>query len=110
MVYQAHIAGGLALLALVAGTWLLVRVCHQEVCCRWFVKVVGIFVITLSLLMLACNAWHSFLFWKMGADKMPWMGAHGPRMMEGMDPGHMQKMMKECPMMKMMMQQGEEKE
>jgi hypothetical protein len=90
MVYQAHIAGGMALLALVAGTWLTVRVCHEEICCRWFAKAVGIFVITLSLLMLACNAYHSFLYWKMGADKMPgmgmgaWTGMHGPRMMGGM--------------------------
>lgn len=105
---------GLSLLSLVAGTFLLVKTCKEEMCCRWFPKLVAYVVIVISILMLlSCGYWKIMKLSHHGWDYGKWgRGMHKGMMMKGMSPEKMQEMMKNCPMMQMMkgMEQGEEEE
>ena len=71
-----HIAVALSLIALVMGTYLVVRVAKEEVCCKGFAKIVGIATIVLSILVIICSAYHSVGCWK-GKCMRPGMGAGG---------------------------------
>ncbi len=107
----------LSLLSLVAGTFLLVRTCKEEMCCRWFPKVVAYVVIVISIIMLICSGyWRIVKISHYGWGSAKWgmtrggrgmMGGMGMmKGMKGMSPEMMEEMMKRCPMMQMM--QGEE--
>lgn len=96
----------LAMLSLVAGMFLLMKACKEDVCCKAFHKIVAYVVIVLSMLIVIC-----------GVYKTVWKYSHhgfgpGREMMGGkeMKPEMMMEMMKNCPMMKMMEKMQEEKE
>lgn len=113
MIFMANAALALTLIALVAGTILLVRVSKEEVCCKKFTKIVGIFVIVASLLLLICTVYHRVLGWSKGScdmhDKMGASGMmmHGKEMMNMMDNEARSKFMKDYPRMRMMMESKE---
>ena len=93
MMSPAFIAAGVALLALVAGTFLLNSACCQEVCCKGFSRVVGWFTIVLSLIILGFTAYHVVGSCHHCGSRMgPGMWGHGGGMMEPMAPEEMQKM------------------
>lgn len=114
MLFMIHVSLALSLIALVAGTMLVVREGKDDACCcKGFAKVVGIIVVILSLLMSICIGYHSFKYWKDPSCMMGkgGMGMMHNKMMKMMDPEMREKMMKEYPMMKKMMgEQGEDKE
>lgn len=108
MVFCANAAMALALLALAAGTMLMLFAAKQEVCCKGFGKVIGIIIVVISLLLILCNGYHKFAYWKAGEMGCPMMKGGGGmgmmhrKMMEKMSPDEREKMMK-------MMKEGEEK-
>lgn len=122
MIFMANAAFALELIALVAGTIVLVRVSKEEVCCKKFTKIVGIFVIVASLLLMICTVYHRVLSCSKGScdmhDKTGMSGMmsepkrmdmmmHGKEMMNMMDNEARSKFMKDYPRMKMMMESKE---
>ncbi len=113
MAILAFMKGGLliavAMLSLVAGTWLAVRSCKGDVCCTLFPKIVGYAVVVVSILLILCGA-NRVLFgpayhhWKDGRGGY---GMRGPKgmMFEKMSAEERAKMMKDHPMMKGMMEE-----
>ena len=95
----------LSLLSLVAGTFLLVKTCKEEMCCRWFPKIVAYVVIVISIVLLVCAG-----YWKIaGWSHHGWGYGHGKHMkMKDMTPEQMQDMMKKCPMMQKMQEEATE--
>lgn len=95
MMFLADTAFAVELLALVAGTFLLVRISGQEVCCKTFGKVVAYFTIVASILAMLCTFYYTARYWEDGHFKTP----HTMMRMQGMD-------MMDCPMMQDMMKKG----
>jgi hypothetical protein len=96
----------LSMLSLVAGTFLLVKTCKEEMCCRWFPKIVAYVVIVISVLMILCGGYWRIVKW----GHHGWGYGRGKAMMKGMSPEQMKVMMKDCPMMKMMQEKGGEED
>lgn len=115
MAILAFMKGGMliavAMLSLVAGTWLAVRSCKGDVCCTLFPKIVGYAVVIISILLILCGA-NRVLFgpayhhWKDGRGGYGMMGPKGMMMFEHMSPEERAKMMKDHPMMKGMKDEG----
>jgi len=98
-----------SMLSLVAGMFLLMKACREEVCCKSFHKVVAYAVIVISMLLILCGGYRSITgYSRHPLRPRPMMG----RMMggKGMNPEMMMEMMKDCPMMRMMGQMRETKE
>lgn len=109
MMFQADAAFATELVALVAGTFLLVWAGRKEdVCCKGFAKVVAYFTIVAAIFALLCTSYYTMRYWEDGYFRSPGaMGAmHGMPGMGMMGRG----MMKDCPMMKEMMRQKMEAE
>lgn len=105
---EAGIMIAVSLLSLVAGSFLLMKVCKEDVCCKLFYKIVGYAVVIISILLIICGGyWKIVKFthhgWGRGMGGMEMMGG------KGMKPEMMKEMMKNCPMMKMMEEMQEMK-
>lgn len=99
MVFCADAAMALALLALAAGTWLLLSAAKEGVCCNRFAKVIGIIIVAISLFLILCTGYHKFIYWKSGEmgcsmTKGGGMGMMHRKMMDMMNPGEHERMMK----------------
>jgi hypothetical protein len=102
MVFKFHTAFALGLLAMVAGTYLLIKARAEGTGGKVFAKILGWFVIVTAFLGLVCSTSYSIKYWKAGRYCPSKMGKHGMHKM------HMMKHMKECPLMKKMMEEKEE--
>ncbi|MBN1282272.1 MAG: hypothetical protein JXA24_00685 [Proteobacteria bacterium] len=97
---MAYAYGGgtiaLSMLSLVAGMFLLMKACGEEVCCRSFHKVVAYAVIVISMILIVCGGFARLTMCvRHGWGHCLGMSHRGDMMMEGMRPGMM-------PMMPMM--------
>ncbi len=105
---EAGMLIAVSMLSLVAGSFLLMKVCKEEVCCKLFYKIVGYAVVIISILLIICGG-----YWKIAKiGHRGWDRGMGPMEMmggKGMNPEQMKEMMKNCPMMKMMEQMQEKK-
>jgi len=98
MIFKFHIAFALGLIAMVAGTYLLIKAREEGTACKAFAKVIGWFVIITAFLGLVCSTYYSVSYMKAGYYCPSKMGWHRKG-----------KMMPHRPMMKEMMEeQGEE--
>ncbi|MCB1215530.1 MAG: hypothetical protein KDK66_08655 [Deltaproteobacteria bacterium] len=89
MVFKADTALAVELLALVAGTALLVWSGKEGLAYKGFAKVVAYFTIILSFLALLCTAYHSVRYWEDGYFRTPYhQGRMGPRGMKGLRSGY----------------------
>ena len=66
MIFKAHTAFALGLIALVAGTYLLARAGKEDMCCKAFAKIIGTVVVILSILSVLCTAFYSFRYLEEG--------------------------------------------
>jgi len=66
MVFGANTAFATSLIALAAGTALLLWASQSEACCKGFGKVVGYFVVVASILSLLCVSYNSLKRWDDG--------------------------------------------
>lgn len=79
------------LIALVMGAKLLMKACKEEVCCKLFYKIIGYFVVIVSMILILCTAFQGYkMMDRKGEGSM--MGMHHKMMM---DPAMHEKMMKE---------------
>ncbi|MBT3181786.1 MAG: hypothetical protein HN337_04660 [Deltaproteobacteria bacterium] len=106
MMFKANASMALELISLVAGTWLAIKAWSGEFCCKKFAKVVSVFVIVLSILLIICSASFKIGYMIKGGHYKHGKG-HMGKMMHKMDPEMRDKMMTECPMMKKMQEKGE---
>lgn len=108
------IAGGgsstiaVSMLSLVAGTFLLMKTCKEEMCCRWFPKIVAYVVIVISILLMICGGYWKVTKW--GRHGRGYAHGRGFGMMKGVTEEQRQAMMKDCPMMKEMREKAEVEE
>lgn len=107
-----HEGGGLviavSMLSLVGGMFLLMKTCcKEELCCKSFYKIVAYAVVVISMLMIIGSGAKSI--WRM-SHHGGWKYEMGMMDGKGMKPEMMQKMMKNCPMMKMMQEMQNETE
>lgn len=102
MVFKFHTAFALGLIALVAGTYLLMRIDKEDVCCKVFAKIVGYVVVILSILGMICSTYYSAMYWKAGhyCPSMMHGGKYGMHKM--LHRGERRHMMKKSPPMKKM--------
>ena len=66
MIFNAHTAFALGLIALVAGTYLLARGGKEDMCCKAFAKIIGTVVVILSILCVLCTGFYSFRYLEEG--------------------------------------------
>lgn len=64
--FMADAAFALELLALVAGTYLLITACKDGVPCKAFVKFISYFVIVASILVMLCTSFYTVSYWMHG--------------------------------------------
>lgn len=107
MMFQADTAFAVELLALVAGTALLIFAGRENVCCKAFAKIVGYFTIVAAILAMLCTFYYTVRYWEEGHFSHPYsattihphqglgMGQKGMMM----HPAMMKEMMQNCPMM-----------
>lgn len=100
---KVHYTLALGIIALVSSTFLMMKTCSTEFCCKKFAKVVSVVAIVLSILIIVCtigNGIRAIASGKhmYGSHKKGWHG-------KMMQPEMMEKMKKDCPMMKMMMEE-----
>ena len=95
-----------SMLALVSGMFLLMKTCKEEMCCKLFYKIVAYVVVIISMLLIIDGGYR--MVWRI-SHHAKW--AHEMEMMggKGMNPEMMKEMMKNCPMMKEMQEESEEK-
>lgn len=91
MVFQMDMAFALELIALVAGTWLLIWSAGQSVH-QQCAKMIAYAVMVLSVLSMLCTSYYSYKYWKAGEFKP--RGKHKMMMMQDQNgmPQHMQHM------------------
>lgn len=65
-----HIALSLELIALVAGTWLLVSSKHRPEGCSWLGKIIGFIVMIIALIMTICSIVCAVSMWHHGYGHM----------------------------------------
>lgn len=94
MMFESHIAYGVALLALVAAAALLGFSARTESCCKSLMKVIAYLVLVLGGLNLLCTTYYTFKYWQGGYFKTPY-GQHCSMMdrQGDMMSGDMMKMM-----------------
>lgn len=78
--FYSHMAVALQLLALVAGVYLLSRACSPDFACQKLGKIVGGFVVIVSILSMLCVGYLSYRRYSMEKQmmRMPKMWQHPP--------------------------------
>ncbi|MCP5468544.1 MAG: hypothetical protein H7A32_04670 [Deltaproteobacteria bacterium] len=101
MMFQADTAFAVELLALVAGTALLIFAGRENVCCKAFAKIVGYFTIVAAILAMLCTFYYTVRYWEEGHFSHPYSATTiHPHQGLGMgQKGMMKEMVQNCPMM-----------
>ncbi len=108
MVFKADTALAVELIALAAGTLLLLYAGKEQVCCKIFAKIVAYFVIIAAFLALLCTSYYTMRYWEDGhfSKPCPMMHMKERGMMRGMPGKERHEGMRERPMMRMMHERG----
>jgi hypothetical protein len=85
MMFNAHTAFACELLALVAGTLLLLYADKTEVNCKKFAKIVGYFTVVVSILNMLCTTYYTFKYSREGLFESSSTMMRMPGMPQGMD-------------------------
>ena len=72
MVFKADTAFAVELIALVAGTALLLASAKADACCKAFAKGVAIFTIVATILTMLCTGYYSIRYWSEGHFQAPY--------------------------------------
>lgn len=71
MMFQADTAIAVELLALVAGTFLLIWSAKENIIYKGFAKTIAYFVIVVSILAILCTSYYAFRYWEDGYFNKP---------------------------------------
>ncbi len=99
-IMNMHYTLALEVIALVLATHLMIKACSTEFCCKKFVKVISTVTVALSIMLILCTIGRGVFFMAKGEYRhgMGRMGMYAPGPKMNME------LMKDCPMMKKMME------